>query len=111
MKTLSDFKQQVAEKKGFNKWYKLLDSVEWENVPDLCDEAAELYADYRAKEAREEGIKVGVTLGKGCKQDNLIKQAWNEALHWAAENAEVNNDPYGSKIWVDKQSILRGLKP
>lgn len=89
-KTFNDFKQEVAEKYGFDRWYKLLDSVEWEQVPDLSDEAAELYAEYRAKEG------------------------WNEALKWASENSKIieflNISKGGVTYEVDKESIIKGLK-
>lgn len=36
------------------------------------------------------------------------KDAWNAAIKWAAENAEADYKGM-AEVWVDKQSILKGL--
>lgn len=59
MKTLNDFKDQVAQKRGYKDWGDLDDKNGW-SVPLQClVEAAELYATHREEEGRKEGWKKG----------------------------------------------------
>lgn len=122
MKTLADFKQQVAEKYGDDSFSGMdctLESLLWR-----IDEAAELYAEYRAKEAvREFEKKIGIQLEALF----IYRQGWNEALHWAADNAKVHLAKCENPVICDscdyplvqcqypspkvnKESILKGLK-
>lgn len=115
MKTFEHFKKEVAEKYGCDIFNELLYVAENDynsNLPtgtQLINEAAELWGQFQ----REEGIRIGVAMGKACKQDNLIAKTWNDALHWAAENAIVEAI-IGYKgiinYRVNNDSILSGLK-
>lgn len=57
MKTLNDFKQEVAIEYGLLDWEDLKGQID--NSETYSDLAAERYAEYRAKEAREEGFFEG----------------------------------------------------
>lgn len=80
MKTLEDFKQEVLQER-----YPNCNIDESFLTLKLIDEAAELYAAYKAKEA------------------------WNEAMHWACANVDLNEVKAEHKWWI-KNSILNGLK-
>lgn len=83
MKTLNDFKQQVAIKYGHESFEQMKLTRLNSDVYLKLDEAKELYSTY--------------------------KQGWNEALHWAADHP--NRKFIGSfTVVIDKDDILKGLK-
>ena len=97
MKTLQDFQQEIEKRDG----------VQFSD-DDVSVEAAELYAHYRYIQGKADGRTDKVEFNV----DAIYKQGWNEALHWASENAKVQKQFLTSGIYyVDKQSILKGLKP
>lgn len=111
MKILADFKQEVAEKYEELKTYIFKEA--------LIEEAAELYAEYRVKEVHDKyAIGHGMAMRESFEKGELFgyNRGWNEALHWAAENAEAGEGQCGEfgeymPPFVVRQSILKGLKP
>lgn len=63
MKTLNDFKEQIARDKGFNGWTdtynRFMGRLNVVNIVDILHEAAELYATHREEEGRKEGWEKG----------------------------------------------------
>lgn len=118
MKTLQDFKQEVAEGYGYMDWQDatICDTVHASLATDL----AERYAEYRAKEAEREGYNKG--LNKGLNKGHTTgyddgydvgmyegkTEGWNEGLKWAIENAYVSFN--GEYYIVEPTSISKGLK-
>lgn len=109
MKTLEDFKQQVAEKYGFKRYNDLIffsaNDVD-SNIPDeevLHDEIAELYAAYRETEGYKAYKKQANEMINSliARNAEARKEGWNEALEYSAERV----GPVARKI------ILKGLKP
>ena len=88
MKTLNDFKQEVAEEYGLESWT-------WE-LEDYCDEAAERYAEYKSQVVADD-LQLGYV------------QGWNEGLQWALESIDEN---MGAVMTFSelKATILKGLK-
>ncbi len=83
--TLQEAKKQIALKEGFNSWAEFAKFTCYENDFEIAiNEAAELYAEAKAREA------------------------WNNAIDAAAEAAELSRDAGQdlNGISVDKQSIL-----
>lgn len=105
MKTLNDFKQKLAVNYGVEHWQEL---TVYEQLV-VTNEAAERYAEYRAKEAREEGVNQTGTSFFLKGQQEGYKQGWNDALQWASKVI----DGWPSRIITiseQQEEILKGLK-
>ena len=101
-KTLADFKQEVAEKYGCKEWGLLRYGTSAKRGEELCDEAAEAYADYRAQEEYKRGYEEA----SGEDKDIYI-HAWNAALHWAMGQSGYPNHFVTADF---KERISKGLK-
>lgn len=100
MKSLKDFKNEIAKKEGLGDW----DDLCIDDIQDkLHDQAAERFAEYREDECRDgQGHLIEVKFEEG------YKKGWNAALKWAAEHAERTLD--NVHFYVERKDILKGLK-
>ncbi len=83
--TILEAKDQVADDYGYKSWRWCLENSDemLDPIDVMSDEAAELYAEAKAKEA------------------------WNAAIDAAAEAAEVVYDEDMAEWFVENQSILK----
>lgn len=104
-KNFEDFKQEVAVKHGFESSI----NIPHYTLMDILYEAVNLFSQYQREEWMKEEAE---RIGKIISETYLYNQGWNEALHWAAENAKsyCNGGTSSTIATIDRQSILKGLK-
>ena len=97
-KTLQDFKQEVAKELGNPSF----GSVAY-TTPEMWEKAAERYAEYRAKEAKEEAPLKAELIAR------CYKKGWNEAIEWAMEQVEEGDKKL--LYWQQVRGMIKkGLK-
>jgi hypothetical protein len=62
MKTLQDFKEHLAQERGFKTWQQLVTAGGYEYIIRRLNEANERYAAYREQKAAEEAFDSGCNL-------------------------------------------------
>ena len=123
MTTITEAKDKVAQNYGFSVWEfgenAMLTHISNEVlISDRFEQAAEIYAEAKAKEAYSQGVKDWEAANEkankildGLREKSKYVEAYNQGVRDAAENAKLTYDRYDDMaVYVDKQSILKLLK-